>query len=152
MSKYKDADLILKLYDLRREKTMRDARNWFFTFNPEGPQDFIDVLTSEKSGLYRMVISYWDMACSLVNNGAIDADMFNDANGEHIFVYAKMERFLPMLREQMGNPNFLAHLEKTVKAIPDYEQRLTTIRERMQKLIDLWKQKNAAQAAAASGD
>src|SRR6185437_8619076 len=117
MSKYKDADLILKLYDLRREKTMRDARNWFFTFNPEGPEDFLEVLTSDKSGLYRMVISYWDMACSLVNNGAIDADMFNDANGEHIFVYAKMERFLPMLREQMGNPNFLSHLEQTVKAI-----------------------------------
>jgi len=152
MSKYKDADLILKLYDLRREKTMRDARNWFFTFNPEGPQDFIDVLTSEKSGLYCMVISYWDMACSLVNNGAIDADMFNDANGEHIFVYAQMEPFLPMLREQMGNPQFLSHLEQTVKAIPDYEQRLATIRERMQKLIEVWKQKNAAQAAAASGD
>ena len=153
MSKYKDADLILKLYDLRREKTMRDARNWFFQFNPEGPQDFVEVLTSDKSGLYRMVISYWDMACSLVNNGAIDADMFNDANGEHIFVYAKMEPWLPALREQMGNPQFLAHLEKTVTAIPDYEQRLTTIRERMSKLIELWKQKNAAQAAvAATGD
>lgn len=149
MSKYKDADLILKLYDLRREKTMREARNWFFTFNPETPQDFFDVLTSEKSGLYRMVISYWDMACSLVNNGAIDAEMFNDANGEHIFVYAKMETFIPMLREQMGNPGFLAHLEKTVKEIPNYEQRLATIRERMSKLIELWKQKNAAQAAAA---
>jgi hypothetical protein len=91
MSKYKDADLILKLYDLRREKTMRDARNWFFTFNPQTPKDFMDVLTSDKSGYYRMVISYWDMACSLVNNGAIDADMFNDANGEHVFVYAKLE-------------------------------------------------------------
>jgi hypothetical protein len=152
MSKYKDADLILKLYDLRREKTMREARTWFFTFNPEGLQDFMDVLTGDKSGLYRMVTSYWDMACSLVNNGAIDADMFNDANGEHIFVYAKMEPFIPMLREQMGAPNFLAHLEKTVKEMPDYEQRLATIRERMAKLIEIWKQKNAAQAAAASGD
>jgi len=150
MSKYKDADLILKLYDLRREKTMREARNWFFTFNPQTPEDLLAVLTSEKSGLYRMVISYWDMACSLVNNGAIDADMFNDANGEHIFVYAKMEPFIPMLREQMGSQQFLAHLEKTVKAIPDYEQRLTVIRERMAKLIEIWKQKNAAQAAAAS--
>ena len=150
MSKYKDADLILKLYDLRREKTMREARNWFFTFNPQTPEDFLEVLTSEKSGLYRMVISYWDMACSLVNNGAIDANMFNDANGEHIFVYAKMEPFIPMLREQMGSQQFLAHLEKTVKAIPDYEQRLTVIRERMAKLIEIWKQKNAAQAAAAS--
>ena len=140
MSKYKDADLILKLYDLRREKTMREARNWFFTFNPQEPQDFMDVLTGDKSGLYRMVISYWDMACSLVNNGAIDAEMFNDANGEHIFVYAKMEPFIPMLREQLGAPNFLAHLEKTVKEIPDNEQRLATIRERMAKLIDIWKQ------------
>ena len=151
MSKYKDADLILKLYDLRREKTMRDARNWFFTFNPEGPQDFMDVLTSDKSGLYRMVISYWDMACSLVNNGAIDADMFNDANGEHVFIYAKMEPWIPVLRETMGAPNFLAHLEKTVKALPDCEQRLQVIRERIAKMIEIWKQKNA-QAAAASGD
>ncbi|HKV37543.1 MAG TPA: hypothetical protein VJP89_24580, partial [Pyrinomonadaceae bacterium] len=133
-----------------REKTMREARNWFFTFNPETPQDFFDVLTSDKSGLYRMVISYWDMACSLVNNGAIDAEMFNDANGEHIFVYAKMEPFLPLLREQMGSPTFLQHLEKTVKEIPDYETRLATIRERMAKLIEIWKQKNAAQAAAAT--
>ena len=151
MSKYKDADLILKLYDLRREKTMREARNWFFTFNPQTPQDFMDVLTSDKSGWYRMVISYWDMACSLVNNGAIDADMFNDANGEHIFIYAKMEPWIPLLREQMGAPNFLAHLEKTVKGLPDYEQRLETIRDRIAKMIEIWKQKNA-QAAAASGD
>ena len=149
MSKYKDADLILKLYDLRREKTMRDARNWFFQFNPQGPQDFMDVLTSDKSGLYRMVISYWDMACSLVNNGAIDADMFNDANGEHIFVYAKMQPFIPMLREQMGNPKFLAHLEKVVTECPDYEEKLANIRERMAKIIELYQQRQAAQATAA---
>jgi hypothetical protein len=149
MSKYKDADLILKLYDLRREKTMRDARSWFFTFNPKGKEDFIDVLTSDKSGLYRMVISYWDMACSLVNNGAIDSQMFNDANGEHLFIYAKLEPFLPALREEMGNPNFLAHLEKTVKECPDYETKLAAIRDRMQKLIALYQQRAAAQAAAA---
>ena len=152
MGKGKDADLILKLYDLRREQTMRDARNWFFTFDPKTPQDFVEVLTSDKSGLYRMVVSYWDMACSLVNNGAIDAQMFNDANGEHLFVYAKMEPFIPTLREVMGAPQFLAHLEKTVKEVPDYEQRIAAIRERMAKLNEIWKQKNAAQAAVASGD
>ena len=151
MSKYNDADLILKLYDLRREKTMREARNWFFTFNPQGPQDFIDVLTSDKSGYYRMVVSYWDMACSLVNNGAIDMEMFSDANGEHIFVYAKLEPFLPGLREAMGAPQMLSHLERVVKATPDYEAKLAAIRDRMAKLIEIWKQKNA-QAAAASGD
>ena len=150
MGKHDDADLILKLYELRREKTMREARNWFFQFNPQGREDFIDVLTSEKSGLYRMVISYWDMACSFVNNGAIDAQMFNDANGEHLFVFAKLEPFLPALREEMGNPNFLAHLEKVVKECPDYETKLANIRTRMQKLVELYQQRAAAAAAAAA--
>jgi hypothetical protein len=149
MSKYKDADLILKLYDLRREKTMRDARSWFFTFNPQSTKDFMEVLTSDKSGLYRMVISYWEMAASLVNHGAIDAEMFNDANGEHIFVYAKIEPFLPALREEMGNPQFMEHLEKVVKEIPEYEAKLTAIRTRLQKIIELYQQRAAAQAAAA---
>ena len=149
--KHRDADLILKLYDLRREKTMREARNWFFTFNPQTPADFMDVLTSDKSGYYRMVVSYWEMAASLVNHGAIDADMFNDANGEHIFVYAKLEPHIPALREQMG-PKFLEHLEKVVKEMPDSEARLTAVRDRITKIIELYQQRAAAQAAAASGD
>ena len=100
MSKHHDAELILKLYELRREPVMREARTWFFTFNPQKVEDFLDTLTSDKSGYYRMVISYWDMAASLVNNGAIDAQMFNDANGEHLFVYSKMEPFLADLRRE----------------------------------------------------
>ena len=147
MSKQAEADLILKLYDLRREVTMREARNWFFMFNPTTPADIMDVLTSDKSGLYRMVISYWDMACSFVNNGAIDAQMFNDANGEHIFVYAKMEPFIPAMREQMGAPQFLAHLEKTVKALPDCEERLAAVRQRMQAIIAKFQERAAAAAA-----
>jgi len=147
--KHRDADLILKLYDLRREKTMREARDWFFMFNPQSAQDFMEVLTSEKSGLYRMVVSYWDMACSFVNNGAIDAQMFNDANGEHLFVYAKMEPFIPALREVMGAPQFLAHLEKTVKALPDAEARLATIRQRIEQVIARY-QERSAQAAVAT--
>ncbi len=149
MSKYKDADLILKLYDLRREPTMRDARNWFFSFNPQGPKDFLEVLTSDKSGFYRMVTSYWDMAASLVNNGAIDAQMFNDANGEHLFVYAKMEPFLDALRQESGNPAYLAHLEKVVKEIPNYETKLASVRERIAKIMAIYQERAAAQAAAA---
>ena len=151
MSKYKDADLILKLYDLRREKTMREARNWFIMFNPQSPADIMDVLTSDKSAYYRMVVSYWEMAASLVNHGAINAEMFNDANGEHIVVYAKLEPFIPALRQEMG-PNFLEHLEKVVKGMPDYEERLAAIKERIQKIIALYQQRMAAQSAAASGD
>ena len=149
MSKHHDADLILKLYDLRREKTMRDARNWFFQFNPQSPKEFLDVLTSDKSGYYRMVVSYWDMACSFVTNGAIDEQMFNDANGEHIFVYAKVEPFLEALRAESKNPGYLAHLEKVVKSMPNYEARIADVRERIQKIVELYQQRAAAQAAAA---
>lgn len=149
MGKAKDADLILKLYELRREQTMREARNWFFTFNPQSPQDFMDVLTGEKSPYYRMVVSYWDMACSLVKHGAIDAEMFADANGEHLFVYAKLEPFLPALREAMGSQQMLASLEKIVKETPDYEQKIAMIRSRMAKLGEILEQRQAAQAAAA---
>jgi hypothetical protein len=149
MSKHHDADLILKLYELRRETTMREARNWFFSFNPQGIKDFMDVLTSDKSGLFRMVVSYWDMAASFVNNGALDAQMFNDANGEHLFVYAKLEPFLPALRQESGNPDYLSHLEKVVKATPDYEAKLTSIRERIAKIMEIYQQRAAAQVAAA---
>ena len=66
-----------------------------------------------------------------------------------MFVYAKLEPFLPALREEMGNPNFLAHLEKVVKECPDYETKIANIRTRMAKLIELYQQRAAAQAAAA---
>jgi hypothetical protein len=148
MSKQAEADLILKLYDLRREPTMREARNWFFSFNPRTVEDFMDVLTSDKSGYYRMVVSYWDMAAALVNNGAIDAKMFNDANGEHVFVYAKVEPFLAELRSQ-GNPDFLLHLEKLVKEIPNVEERLAYVRQRIQKIIEMYQMRAAAKAVAA---
>ena len=148
MSKHHDAELILKLYELRREPVMREARNWFFTFNPQKPEDFLDAVTSDKSNYYRMVISYWDMAASFVNNGAIDAQMFNDANGEHLFVYSKMEPFLADLRRETGNPDFLAHLEKVVKQIPNYEQKITALRARIGKMIEIWQQRSAAAQAA----
>lgn len=146
--KHRDAELILRLYELRTEKTMREARNWFVMFDPQSPADIMEALTSDKSGLYRMVVSYWDMAASFVEHGAIDADMFNDANGEHVLVYAKLEPFLPALREDMG-PNYLAKLEKVVKAMPDSETRVSGMRERIGKIVALYKQRAAAQAASA---
>jgi hypothetical protein len=150
MSKHHDAELILKLYDLRREATMREARNWFFSFNPKSAEDVFATLFSDKSGFFRMVISYWDMAASLVNNGAIDAQMFNDANGEHIFVYTKVEPYLPALREQFKNPDFLSHLERIVKELPNSEERLVIVRERIAKIAEVAEQRAAAQAAAAT--
>jgi len=131
MGKHEDADLILKLYDLRREPVMREARNWIFSFNPTSVQDVIDVLLSEHSGHYRMVISYWDMACAMVNNGAIDEQLFNDTNGEHIFVYAKIAPVIEEVRTMFGNPDFLRNLETVVKRIPDIDAKIAKMQERM---------------------
>jgi DNA primase large subunit len=148
MSKQQDADLILKLYDLRREATMREARNWMFTFNPTSLQDIIDVLLSEHSGHYRMVISYWEMAAAMVNNGAIDEQLFNETNGEHIFVYSKIEHLIPELRALFGSPEFLLNLETLVKRIPNSEEKLTAMRERMKKFAEM-RAERAAKAQSA---
>jgi hypothetical protein len=131
MSKQDEAGLILKLYELRREETMRKARNWYFLeFNPQSLADINSAMFSEHSGHLRMVMTYWDMAAALVNHGAISADLFNETNGEQFSVFAKLEPFLGEMRAAYA-PQILANLEKLVDATPDGRQRLATIRERM---------------------
>lgn len=126
--KAKSAELILKLYDLRREAVMREARNWFFSFNPESFEDIQRAMMSEHSAYVRMVTTYWDMACSFVNHGAIDADMFNDANGEQVFVFAKLQPFLEQIRANNGTPNAFRNLEQAVTAMPNAEERVARAR------------------------
>jgi len=148
MSKQADADLILKLYDLRREATMREARNWFFTFNPTTAKEYLDAMMGDHSGHLRMVTSYWDMAASLVNNGAIDEQMFNDANGEHLFVFAKIEPILEDLRKMMNAPDALRHFETLVRRVPDNEKKLADIRERIKKMMAMMAERAAKTATA----
>ncbi len=146
MAKHEDADLILKLYDLRREPVMRDARNWFFAFNPQSVQDFTDLFLSDNSAYFRMVVSYWEMAASLVNNGAIDEQMFNEANGEHVFVFSKVQPFLQELRAAYNLPDYLLQFEKLVMRIPEIDKRIAAMRERLKQMAALREQR--AQAAA----
>jgi len=150
MSTPQDADLIIKLYDLRREATMREARNWMFTFNPTSVQDVIEVLMGEHSGHYRMVISYWEMAAAMVNNGSIDEKLFNETNGEHLFVYSKVQPIIEEVRKLFGNPEFLSNLEALVKRIPNHEETITAMRERMKKFADM-RAERAAKTQAAVG-
>ena len=149
MGKHEDADLILKLYDLRREPVMREARNWFFSFNPTTAADYMEAIMGPQSGYLRMVISYWDMAASLVNNGAIDEQLFNDANGEHIFIFAKIEPILDELRQQWNQPEMLKHYEALIRRIPNNKETLAGIRERI-KMIQGMMAERAAKAKAAT--
>lgn len=133
-TKQEDANLILKLYELRREEVMRKARDWFIWFNPTSTQDILNTLMGENSAYYRMVTSYWEMAATLVNHGAIDVEMFNEANGEHMVVFAKIEPFLAEMRGIFNSPNAMANLEKLVMSRPDAKEFLDTLRERFKKM------------------
>jgi hypothetical protein len=148
MSKREDASLIRKLYDLRREAVMREARNWFFTFNPTSVQDFLDVLTGEHSGHYRMVVSYWDMAASMVNQGAIDEELFNASGGEMVFIYAKIAKFIPELRTLFGAPELLQNMETLVKRIPNIDEKIAQMNERMKQFSKMIEERKAKAQAA----
>jgi len=135
MSKAESADLILKLYDLRREKKMRKARNWIFGYNPTSVDDYMKTMMDEEVGGYlRMVVSYWDMAATLVNQGAIDAEMFNQTNGEHIMVFAKIEPILADLRTLWDTPEALANLEKVVLDSPNGAEKVKKTQEWMKTI------------------
>ena len=134
-SPYESATLIIRLYELRRDATMREARNWFArSFNPTTPEEMMQVVSGPNSAYFRMVTSYWDMAASFVLNGAIDEKMFTDANGEQFVIYAKIEPFIDHYRAQLGNPGYLANLEKLVMKAPGAKERLATLRERFRAM------------------
>jgi hypothetical protein len=137
MSKQAEADLILKLYELRREDTMRKARDWFFReFSAENMEELNKVMFGEHSGHFRMVITYWEMAAALVNHGAISVEMFSDCNGEHISTFALVEPLLPEMRA-MYSPKMLQSLEKLVDATPGGREQAAKIRERMKHMRSL---------------
>lgn len=131
MSKQAEAELILKLYDLRREPVMRQARDWFaMEFYPENAADFKNTMFSEHSGHLRMVMSYWDMAAALVHHQAISQEMFTDTNGEYFMVFSRLEPMLGELRQMLG-PMFLSNLERLVDSVPKGRERSAMVRERM---------------------
>jgi hypothetical protein len=133
---YESATLLIKLYELRREATMRDARNWFArSFHPSTIEDVMQTMSGPNSAHFRMVTSYWDMAASFVINDAIDEQMFVDANGEHLGVYAKLEPLLGDIRARMGNPRYLANLEKLIDRTPGAKERLPVLREFFRAMV-----------------
>jgi len=150
MGKHEDADLILKLYDLRRETVMREARNWWFGFNPTSVQEVMSTMVGEHSGHMRMVLSYWDMACAMVLSGAIDEDLFNTTNGEHMVVYMKIEPVLQELRTMFDNPDFAKSLETVVKRMPNIESRMANMRERFKQFAAMQEQQASAASAGQS--
>ncbi len=135
MSTHDDAQLILKLYELRRDPVMREARDFVaFKFFPENAEDVKNVLFDSKNpqhGAYwRQVTTYWDMAAALVINGSLDEKLFFDTNSECFAVFSKIEPMLPELREMFG-PWYMSSLEQVIKRYPGWEERIAGLRKRL---------------------
>ncbi len=111
---YDDANLCLRLYELRREETMRKARQWFGTVSLTSMDDLQKAAPpgSQENAYWRMVTSYWDMAAAFVTTGVLNEDLFHQTNGEALFVWEKVRPLVPAIREAFHAPAYLANLEK----------------------------------------
>ena len=143
---YESAKLILQLYEQRREETMRKARDFMIGWDPRSVEEFMAGMMGENSAYIRMVYTYWDMAASLVLNGAIDSKMFFDANGEQIAMFGKVQEFLPQLRQVMPNPNFLKSLEALCLSAPGGQERIDKTRNFIRGIAEMRKAAAAAKS------
>lgn len=131
------ADLILRLYELRRDPEMRLARQWFSRdFRPGSARHILELLLSGEraSASYRMVTSYWDMVAAMVLRGAIDADLFRDTNGEYLGFFSIVEPHLEEFRAITGESDYLRNWETVVRATPGSAERL----ESRSRLFAAW--------------
>ena len=118
MASSTDAELILKLYELRTEAVMSQARAWVTVeFWPETAAEFFTVqddFGSQKNCYLRQVVTYWEMAASLVLHGALSAELFIDCNNEPFFILGKLAPLLPEIHERM--PSYLGKLLQLVES------------------------------------
>lgn len=133
------ANLLLRLFELRREPRLRQAREWFVrNYGAATLQEATQKYPtgSEAETNTRMTISYWDMAVSFVNRGLIDEEMFFETSGEAWLVWDRIKEIAFEQRAAMKSPTFLAHLEKYAMRFEEWRERvapgaLEVMRQRM---------------------
>ena len=144
-----DAELIMKLYDLRREAEIRKARNWWLGFWPESADDVIKIVTAlgtQENAWLRQVGGYWEMAAGFVLHGTLNRDLFLEPSfcGEMFLFFGKIEPFLKEVREKMQNPAIFGNVEKLIATSEGGTERLRQTQARIATL------RKAAQAAKAA--
>jgi hypothetical protein len=136
----RDAEIILKLYDLRREPELRKARNWWlWEFFPRNSDDFLKISSAPgtpENNWLRQGASYWGMAAALVLQGALDEELFlrPACSGEMFFMLAKVYPFLEELREKLGDPEVFRDVEKVVNSTKWGRERLKFVLKRVEVL------------------
>jgi hypothetical protein len=128
-----DAGIILKLYELRTEALMREARAWVMgEFWPKTIDEFNAVAENPKdphNAWFRQVVSYWEMAAAMVLHGAVSAELFTDCNAEGFFLLAKFSPILDAIRDR--NPGFLIKTSELVNRFSIASQRFEMMQKRM---------------------
>lgn len=125
-STYDDANLILRLYELRREDKMRAARSWFVAhFRCKSMKEFAELCPpgSETNAYFRQVVSYWDMSGSFVNSGVLDADLFFANTREILLTWERVKPIAAEMRAAFKDPNYLGNLEKAGTACAEFVKR-----------------------------
>jgi hypothetical protein len=138
-----DAQLILQLYDLRREAEMRKARNWMLAeFSPHNADDFLKValaLGAQENNWMRQVWGYWGMAAAFVLQGALSEELFlrPSVSGEMFVMFGKVYPFLKELREKLNDPEAFVDIETVIMRTKWGRDRLKFIMKR----IEMWREK-----------
>ena len=120
---YEDANLILKIYELRREEKMRQARDWFgMKFHAETLEDVMKIAPpgTQENAYVRMIASYWDMVASFITAGILNQDLFFQSGGELLVCWEKLKGTAPALRDMFKNPNAWKNLETVATAYAKY--------------------------------
>lgn len=133
-AKAQDAQLILQIYELRREAVMRAARKYAVSeFWPQNYEEFKAVVTgygTEQNAWFRQVMTYWNMVAAMVLRGAVNEDLFFATNNEPYFLWAKFGQYIPQARKDQIDPEFLSHLEK-LTAKPAAKKRIKGLQGRL---------------------
>ena len=123
---YEEVNLMLRLYDMRRESRLRQARNWFVDhFQPTSVEEMTQQFApgSEEYTNIRMVISYWDMVASIVNRGLINDELFFESNGEIWVVWDRIRNIVPTWRAAFKNPTVFLNMEETCKRFEAWREK-----------------------------
>ncbi len=134
---HRDADLILKLYDLRREAVMRESRTAVMQWLPRSYEDVQAILqlSHPTNAAWRQVSSYFEMAYGFARHGIVNADLLAENAGEGLFLYAKLEPYLPRLRKEVS-PTVLQNAEWLVKKSEVGKQRYQLIKKRVAAMLE----------------
>lgn len=112
---YDDVDLVIRLYKLRREEKLREAREWFASsFEAKTVKDFNELCPagSEENGLFLAVVTYWELAASFITADVLHAELFFETAGELFLVWERIKEIVPLLRKSRQDPMVLRNLEK----------------------------------------